>query len=36
MSDLAAWVVEGIAGGVQDGIGQGLLVIEQRRKGDIA
>ncbi|KAI0387679.1 hypothetical protein F5Y04DRAFT_274533 [Hypomontagnella monticulosa] len=36
MSDLAAWILEGVAGGVQDGIGQGLLLIEQRRKGNIA
>ncbi|KAI1095878.1 hypothetical protein F5B19DRAFT_439411 [Rostrohypoxylon terebratum] len=32
LSDLIAWTIESIAGGVQDGIGQGLLLIEQRRK----
>ncbi|KAI1105854.1 hypothetical protein F4804DRAFT_330939 [Jackrogersella minutella] len=32
MSDLVAWTIESVAGGVQDGIGQGLLLIEQRRK----
>ncbi|KAI1142296.1 hypothetical protein F5Y05DRAFT_370420 [Hypoxylon sp. FL0543] len=32
MSDLAAWTVESVAGGVQDGIGQGLLLIERRKK----
>ncbi|KAI2469385.1 hypothetical protein F4781DRAFT_394608 [Annulohypoxylon bovei var. microspora] len=32
LSDLIAWTVESVAGGVQDGIGQGLLLIEQRRK----
>ncbi|KAI0888923.1 uncharacterized protein GGS22DRAFT_184499 [Annulohypoxylon maeteangense] len=32
LSDLIAWTIESVAGGVQDGIGQGLLLIEQRRK----
>lgn len=32
MSDLAAWTIESVAGGVQDGIGQGLQLIEQRQK----
>lgn len=32
MSDVAAWTVESVAGGVQDGIGQGLHLIEQRKK----
>ncbi|KAF3061203.1 hypothetical protein GL218_04089 [Daldinia childiae] len=32
MSDLATWTIESVAGGVQDGIGQGLQLIEQRQK----
>ncbi|KAI1769518.1 hypothetical protein GGR53DRAFT_3099 [Hypoxylon sp. FL1150] len=32
VSDLALWTLEGITGGVHDGIGQGLLMIEQRQK----
>ncbi|KAI0152362.1 hypothetical protein F4776DRAFT_601284 [Hypoxylon sp. NC0597] len=32
MSDVAAWTVESVAGGVQDGIGQGLHLIERRKK----
>ncbi|KAI0848296.1 hypothetical protein F5Y00DRAFT_238798 [Daldinia vernicosa] len=32
MSELAAWTIESVAGGVQDGIGQGLQLIEQRQK----
>ncbi|OTB19920.1 hypothetical protein K445DRAFT_313706 [Daldinia sp. EC12] len=32
MSELAAWTIESVAGGVHDGIGQGLQLIEQRQK----
>ncbi|KAI8963809.1 hypothetical protein F5Y11DRAFT_130480 [Daldinia sp. FL1419] len=32
MSELAAWTIENVAAGVQDGIGQGLQLIEQRQK----
>ncbi|KAI0171882.1 hypothetical protein GGR52DRAFT_548126 [Hypoxylon sp. FL1284] len=32
VSDIAAWTLEGVAGGIHDGIGQGLLLIEQRQK----
>ncbi|KAI1379274.1 hypothetical protein F4677DRAFT_408478 [Hypoxylon crocopeplum] len=32
LSVLAGWTVESVTGGIQDGIGQGLLLIEQRRK----
>ncbi|KAL7627554.1 hypothetical protein AAE478_001747 [Parahypoxylon ruwenzoriense] len=32
VTDLAAWTVESVTGGIQDGIGQALLLIEQKRK----
>ncbi|KAI1386352.1 uncharacterized protein F4822DRAFT_313256 [Hypoxylon trugodes] len=32
LTDLTAWALENVAAGVQDGIGQGLILIEQRRK----
>lgn len=32
VSDLAVWTLEGVTGGIHDGIGQGLLLIEQRQK----
>ncbi|KAI2624256.1 hypothetical protein GGR54DRAFT_595751 [Hypoxylon sp. NC1633] len=32
MSDLAAWTLQTVTAGIQDGIGQGLLLIEKRQK----
>ncbi|CAJ2513610.1 Uu.00g017290.m01.CDS01 [Anthostomella pinea] len=32
MTDLAAWAVENVTGGIQDGIGQGLFMIERKRQ----
>ncbi|XXG98563.1 peroxisomal targeting signal 2 receptor [Hypoxylon texense] len=32
VSELAVWTLEGVTGGIHDGIGQGLLLIEQRQK----
>ncbi|KAI1505297.1 hypothetical protein F5X99DRAFT_368962 [Biscogniauxia marginata] len=32
LTDFAAWMVENITGGIQDGIGQGLYTIEQKRR----
>ncbi|KAI0594957.1 hypothetical protein F4775DRAFT_571426 [Biscogniauxia sp. FL1348] len=32
MTELAAWTAENVTGGIQDGIGQGLSAIEQKRR----
>ncbi|KAI1638132.1 hypothetical protein F4809DRAFT_601373 [Biscogniauxia mediterranea] len=32
MTELAAWTVENVTGGIQDGIGQGIWAIEQKRR----